>query len=185
MSINYEHAGVAGEASPHDRTVLEINRCMISYEIRAATVTSASPERILSVLDDFSRWPTWMPALERVRVELPEHQAPGPGYRFRLRGRIIYADLEVIDFSRLARATRFTISFPPFSGVNRCLIRPLSHQRSKIERIDTLQLPKAVVQLVDSTQRARFERLAAEFLKALKSAVEQYPYEQPPIRNAS
>lgn len=145
---------------------------MISYEITAATVTTAPPERVFAVLDDFAGWPTWMPSLESIRVELPPDARPGPGYRFRLRGRIVYADMEVLDYTPLSRATAFRISFPPFTGTNSCRVVPLDDGRYRIERVDSLDLPEIVAALIDATQRARFARLADEFLVALKGAVE-------------
>lgn len=145
---------------------------MISYEIAASTVTIATPERIFAVLDDFAHWPAWMPSLENIKVELPADRLPGPGYRFRLRGRIVHADMEVIDFTPLSRATTFRISFPPFTGTNRCEVVPLDDGRCRIERVDSLDLPELVATLIDATQRERFVRLADEFLVALKGAVE-------------
>jgi hypothetical protein len=145
---------------------------MISYEIEASTITTATPERIFAVLDDFAGWPGWMPSLDTVRVELPENSVPGPGYRFRLRGRIVYADMEVVDYTPLSRATTFRISFPPFTGKNRCLVVPLDDGRYRIERVDSLDLPGLVATIIDATQRQRFVRLADEFLVALKGAVE-------------
>lgn len=140
---------------------------MSSYEIKASATTRVPPERIFAVLDDFSRWPRWMPALDRVKVELPDNQHPGPGYRFRLRGSVVHATLEVVEFTPLSRATNFRISFPPFTGVNRCELRPLDHGRYRIERVDSLALPGVVASLVNATQRDRFAGLAQDFLVAL------------------
>ncbi|MEI8165144.1 MAG: SRPBCC family protein [Chloroflexales bacterium] len=148
---------------------------MVSYAISATAITTATPERVLTVLDDFSRWPAWMPALQNVRVELPKHQRLGPGYRFRLRGVIVYGDLQVIDYTPLSRATSFRISFPPFTGVNRCRLVPLANGRHRIERVDTIELAAFVVGLLGPLQRKRFERLAGEFLHALKHEVEGTP----------
>lgn len=148
---------------------------MVSYEISASAVTTATPERVFAVLDDFGRWPAWMPSFDNVRVELPPGGAPGLGYRFRLRGLLVYGDMEVIDFSPLARATSFRISFPPFTGVNRCRLEPLADGRCRIERVDSLDLPDLVASLLDATQRQRFARLAGEFLDALKREVEGPP----------
>lgn len=145
---------------------------MVNYEISASTITTAPPERIFAVLDDFSGWPTWMPAFERVRVELPAPGPPGPGYRFRLRGGVVHADMEVVDFGPLSRATTFQISFPPFTGVNRCQVVPLADGRFRINRVDSLQLPAMVAGLLDATQRERFAGLAGDFLRALKRTVE-------------
>ncbi len=149
---------------------------MISYEITATTVTTAPPERIFAVLDDFGHWPAWMPAMEQIKVELPAGKRPGVGYRFRLRGAIVHGDMEVVDFSPTTRATTFRISFPPFTGVNRCRVAPLGDGRYRIERVDSLDLPDFVAGLIDATQRHRFERLAGEFLEALKREVEGRPH---------
>ncbi|MBX0327593.1 SRPBCC family protein [Oscillochloris sp. ZM17-4] len=145
---------------------------MTSYEISASTTTTMPPERIFAVLDDFGGWPRWMPALDRIKVELPAGQRPSPGYRFRLRGSVVFADLEVIDYTALSRATSFRISFPPLTGVNRCELRQIDGDRYHIKRVDSLNLPEIVAGLIDSTQRARFARLAKEFLEALLRAAE-------------
>ncbi len=149
---------------------------MIRYEIAATTVTSAPPERVFSVLDDFKNWPRWMPSLERVRIELPSDDHPRLGYRFKLHGMLVHADMEVIDYTPLSRATRFRISFPSFQGINRCQVVPLDDGRYRIERLDQLELPDLVAHLIDATQRKRFEKLALEFLHALRRVVEQTPH---------
>lgn len=148
---------------------------MVSYEISATAVTTAPPERVFAVLDDFGHWPAWMPALDQVKVELPPDQKPGVGYRFRLRGLLVHGDMEVVDYTPTSRATSFRISFPPFTGVNRCRVSPLADGRFCIERVDSLDLPDLVASLIDATQRRRFERLAGEFLAALKAEVEGQP----------
>jgi len=148
---------------------------MISYEISATTVTSAPPERIFAVLDDFGRWPTWMPAFEQISVELPGDARPGPGYRFRLRSGLLHTDMQVVDFTPLARATSFRISFPPITGTNRCRVVPLADGRFRIERVDSIDLPELVVGLISAAQRERFARLAGEFLQALRRTVESEP----------
>ncbi len=148
---------------------------MIRYEIAATTVTTAPPERVLAVLDDFRNWPRWMPSLERVRIELPVDDHPRHGYRFKLHGMLVQAEMEVIDYTPLSRATRFRISFPPFQGINRCRLVPLEDGRYRIERLDQLELPDLVAHLIDATQRKRFEKLALEFLHALRRVVEQTP----------
>lgn len=148
---------------------------MVSYEISASLITTAPPERIFAVLDDFGQWPAWMPSFDNVKVELPEGRAPGLGYRFRLRGLIVHGDMEVVDYTPLTRATTFRISFPPFTGVNRCRVVPLEDGRYRIERVDSLDLPDFVASLIDATQRGRFARLAGEFLDALKREVEGPP----------
>jgi hypothetical protein len=145
---------------------------MITYEISAAAVTVAPPERVFAVLDDFGRWPRWMPAFDRISVELPEESRPQLGYRFRLRSGLLHTDMEVVEFSPLARATSFRISFPPLSGVNRCRIVPLDDGRFRIERVDSLDLPEFVVGLIGPAQRERFGKLAGEFLLALKRTAE-------------
>ena len=146
---------------------------MVSYEISATAITAAPPERVFAVLDDFSHWPAWMPSFQNVRVELPNGERPGPGYRFRLRGLLVYGDMEVVDFSPLTRATTFRVSFPPFTGINRCRMVPLEDGRYRIERVDSLDLPDLVAGLIDATQRGRFERLALEFLHALRREVDR------------
>ncbi|NTW97194.1 MAG: hypothetical protein HGB28_01425 [Oscillochloris sp.] len=145
---------------------------MKNYKITAIATTKVPPERIFAVLDDFGRWPTWMPAFERIKVDLPANHRPSLNYRFRLRGSVVYADMQVIDFTPLSRATSFRINVPPLTGVNRCLMRPLGHSRYRIERVDTLDLPGVVAGVLDSTQRARFSRLAQEFLSALLRTAE-------------
>lgn len=148
---------------------------MVSFEICASAITTAPPERIFAVLDDFGNWPGWMPSFERVRVELPANGTPGLGYRFRLRATVVHADMEVIDFTPFSRATAFRISFPPLTGVNRCRVIPLDDGRFRIERVDSLDLPEFVVGLIGPRQRERFVRLAGEFLAALKRQVEDGP----------
>lgn len=145
---------------------------MISYEIAAAATTTAPPERIFAVLDDFGRWPDWMPAFDHLTVELPANAVLGPGYSFRIRSGLVHTDMRVIDYSPLARATAFRVSFPPLSGTNRCRVVPLDDGRFRIERVDSLDLPAWVASLIDTTQRERFVRLAGEFLQALKRTVE-------------
>lgn len=148
---------------------------MISYEIAASAVTTAPPERIFAVLDDFGRWPAWMPAFDKISVELPANTHPGPGYRFRLRSGLLHTDMEVTHFTPLVRATSFRISFPPLSGTNRCQVVPLPDGRFRIERVDSLDLPEFVAGLIGPAQRERFGRLAGEFLLALKRTVESEP----------
>jgi hypothetical protein len=145
---------------------------MISYEITATATTKAPPERIFAVLDDFGRWPIWMPAFNYITVELPPTGRPDVGYRFRLRSGPVHTDMEVVDYGPLSRATKFHISFPPFTGMNRCLVRPLGDGSYQIERVDSLDLPEFVAGLINDRQRARFNHLAQEFLDALKAVVE-------------
>lgn len=153
---------------------------MAQYEIAATTEIVAAPEQVFAVLDDFQRWPEWMPSFEHIQVELPDERPPQLGYRFRLRSGLIHTDMEVIEFTPLTRTTRFSISFPPLSGVNQCRIVPLADGKYRLERVDRLHLPDLIAHLINSTQRQRFERLAAEFLLALKRAVETRTSSQPP-----
>jgi hypothetical protein len=80
--------------------------------------------------------------------------------------------MEVVDFGPLSRATKFRISFPPFTGMNRCLVRPLANGRYRIERVDSLDLPEFLAGLISTAQRAKFDRLAQDFLVALTAAAE-------------
>lgn len=146
---------------------------MKSYKIMAVAVTKVPPEKIFAVLDDFSRWPSWMPAFDQVKVDLPLNRQPAPDYQFRLRGKVVYADMRVIDFTPLSRATSFRINIPPLTGVNRCTIRPLNNGRYRIERVDSIDLPGVVVGVLDNTQRTRFSQLAQEFLSALLRTAER------------
>lgn len=146
---------------------------MVKYEIHAVTTIDATPDDVWAVLDDFSGWPRWMPAMHNVRVELLSPGSPCLGYRFRVRGKLVYADLEVERYEPLERATRFRLNLPPLSGDNRCLLVPLGGNRYRLERKDVLDLPGPVASFLDATQRKRFEQLAIDFLRSLKSAVEQ------------
>jgi hypothetical protein len=148
---------------------------MAIYEVSARTSTTAAPEHVWAVLDDFAGWPNWMPGLENVGVELLSAGAPRVGYRFRLRGTItlVHTDLEVVCYTPRERYTTFQVSFPPLRGDNRCLMTPLDDTRWQIERIDHLHLPRQFVWFLDKTQRARFERLSREFVIALKRTAEQ------------
>ncbi|NJM05209.1 hypothetical protein HC891_01720 [Candidatus Gracilibacteria bacterium] len=145
---------------------------MAQYRIEASTITHAPPEAVWAVLDDFRGWSRWMPAMEQLQIELPAGQKPGPGYRLRLRGALVSADLQITDFSALRRATTFRINFPPFTGTNSCQVTPLGDGRYQVDRIDAIDMPEALVGFLQATQRERFERLAAEFLAALVGAVE-------------
>jgi hypothetical protein len=140
---------------------------MRSYEIIATSTTTASPQRIFAVLDDFRGWPRWMPAFEHITVELPAERAPRLGYRFRLRSGLVHTDMQVVDFTDLSRATTFRVSFPPLTGTNRCRLQPIGDGSYRIERVDSIDLPEIVAGLLDATQRARFERLALDFLERL------------------
>jgi hypothetical protein len=146
---------------------------MAVFTVAATTTITARPEQVWAVLDDFSGWPMWMPSMQNLRVELLSPGAPCLGYRFRLRGVLAYADLEVTNYTSLERATRFQLNLPPLKGSNSCLIEPLDDGLSRVERVDYLDLPGPLAFLIDVTQREYFERLAAEFLEALKHTVER------------
>jgi hypothetical protein len=146
---------------------------MAIYEINASTTISVPPHQVWAVLDDFSGWPTWMPAMQNLRIEHLSDGPPGLGYRFRLCGKITHAELEVTGYGPLERSTRFRLNLPPLSGENHCHLKPLEDGRYRIIRSDRLNLPGPVVSFLDKTQRERFERLAAEFLLALKHTSEQ------------
>ncbi len=146
---------------------------MSIYEINASTTTSVTPEYIWAVLDDFSGWPTWMPSMQNLHIEHLSEGPPTVGYRFRLCGRLARAELEVTGYGPLERSTRFKLNLPPLTGENHCLLKPLDNGRYRIIRSDRISLPGAVVSFLDKTQRERFERLAAEFLLALKHASEE------------
>ncbi len=146
---------------------------MSIYEIAAVTTIAAPPEHVWAVLDDFGNWPIWMPGLHNVRVELLSSGTPGVGYRFRVRGGLVHADLTVTDYTRLERKTSFRLSFPPITGDNRCCMTPLDGGRYRLERVDHIRLPGKFVDFLNATQRKRFEKLAAEFLLALKHTAEQ------------
>lgn len=146
---------------------------MAVYEIAASTRIAATPEQVWAVLDDFSSWPAWMPGLQGVRIEHLSTGEPCMGYHFRVRGKVVYADVRVTGYGPLERTTNFRVSFPPITGSNSCLLRPLDDGGYVLERIDRLHLPKQFVSFLDKTQRERFERLAKEFLVSLKQAVEQ------------
>jgi hypothetical protein len=143
------------------------------YEIAAATTIRVAPEHVWAVLDDFNGWPGWMPSMRNLRVEFLSEGDPGVGFRFRLRGWLAYADLEITDFLPLARATRFQLNIPPLTGDNRCELKPLGDGSYRLERVDHLELPDPLIGFLDATQRERFDRLAAEFLDALKRRVEE------------
>ena len=154
---------------------------MAVYEISATTTVAASPEQVWAVLDDFSGWTDWMPAMNNLHVDHLTAGPPRRGYRFRLRGRIARAELEVTSYQPMERATRFRLNVPPLTGDNRCRLEPLGNGKYRIVRSDRLNLPGPVVKFLDSTQRERFERLAVEFVLALKKATEnKTPAEQRP-----
>lgn len=148
---------------------------MISYQISATTITTASPEQVFAVLDDFGHWPDWMPSFENIQVELPAEGSPQLGYRFELRSGLIRTHMQVIEHTPLSRGTQFRISFPPLTGTNCFRMAPLEDGRYRLERVDSLDLPEFVVNLIDSARRERFTLLAADFLRALKTVVERPP----------
>lgn len=88
---------------------------MAVYEIAAKTRIATTPETVWAVLDDFGGWPTWMPSMQGVRVELLTAGPPGVGYQFRLRTKLVHADLQVTGYAPLERATSFRLSFPPLA----------------------------------------------------------------------
>lgn len=167
------NGGFVGVGSTAGYRLLCYNNSMGKYEISAITTITAPPEKVWAVLDDFNGWPGWMPSMQNLRVELLSPGLPRPGYRFRLRGKLAYADLEVTTYESLERATHFRLNLPPLSGANRCRLTPLGDGRYRLERLDYLSLPGPVASFLDATQRSRFERLAAEFLHSLKRAVER------------
>lgn len=143
------------------------------YEIAACTMLEASPEYIWEVLDDIAGWKEWMPATKNLHIDL---LTPGPareGYRFRLRGGVVHATMEVTGYTPLERTIKFHLNLPPVNGTTRCLLTPLDDERCHMERIDQLELPGPMVKFLDATQRKRFETLAADFLKSLKQTVVQ------------
>jgi hypothetical protein len=149
---------------------------MAIYEVTARTITTAPPEHVWAILDDVTAWPTWMPGLENVQVDPLSEGVPRPGYQFRLTGKIslVHTDLEVTGFGPLERTTTFKVSFPPLTGGNSCVLVPLDDGRYQMQRVDYLHLPKLFASFLDRTQRERFERLAREFLGALKTAAEEH-----------
>jgi uncharacterized protein YndB with AHSA1/START domain len=143
------------------------------YEIKATTVITASPDHVWAVLDNIHGWRSWMPSTKNIHIDLMTPGSPRLGYRFRLRGKITYAVMEIIEFHQLERSTKFQLNIPPLNGTNRCVLVPLGDGRHRLERVDQIHLPGPVVRFLDSTQRERFEKLAAEFLLSLKRAVDQ------------
>ncbi|NJP07263.1 MAG: hypothetical protein HC837_17410 [Chloroflexaceae bacterium] len=143
------------------------------YEIKATTTVAATPEQVWAVLDDFGNWPAWMPSMQGLRIDLLSSGEPRMGYRFRLRGKVTAAELEVTGFDRYERSTRFRLNLPPLSGENHCRLIPLEDGHYRIERFDRLKLPGPVIKFLDATQRARFEKLAAEFVLTLKRTTEE------------
>jgi uncharacterized protein YndB with AHSA1/START domain len=150
---------------------------MAIYEIAAVTTIAVPPEYVWAVLDDFSGWPAWMPAMQDIRIELLSSGEPCVGYSFRVRGKVVHADLRVEVYDPLERLTSFRLSFPPITGDNRCSLIPLDDGRYRMERIDHIHLPGKFIDFLNATQRKRFEQLAAEFLTALKHEAERRLHE--------
>ncbi len=146
---------------------------MGTYEIRATTTTSAPPEAVWSVLDDFAGWTTWMPAMRDIKIELLSEGDPCPDYQFRVKGKLVHADLTVTTHTPRERRTSFRLSFPPLTGDNRCIVHPVGNGRYRIVRVDHLHLPDMFISFLNATRRAYFEQLAAEFLTALKRTAEE------------
>ncbi len=146
---------------------------MAKYEITAVTTIQAEPADVWAVLDNFSGWPDWMPEMQNLRVELLTPGQLEPGYRFRLRSKLAYADLEVTTCTRLERATRFRLNLPPLTGANQCVLTPLEQGGYRLERKDWINLPGPIARFLNATQRQRLEQLAANFLLSLKHTVEQ------------
>lgn len=145
---------------------------MSIYEIAACTTLGATPAEIWEVLDDVPGWKTWMPETQNLRIDLLTPGDPRQGYRFRLSGRVVHATMEVSVYEPLERTIQFRLNLPPVEGLTRCVVTPLNgEQRCHLERIDRLYLPGPLVKFLDSTQRQRFENLAAVFLRALKETV--------------
>lgn len=146
---------------------------MGTYEIFAATTIHATPAQVWGVLDDFAGWTGWMPAMDNITVELLSDGPPRAGYMFRLRGRLAHAELEVTDYTPLRRATRFAVHvplLPPMEGDNSCELLPQNDGSYRMERLDHIHLNnRYVMEFLDATQRQRFERLAVEFILALKN----------------
>jgi hypothetical protein len=141
------------------------------YEITASTTIDVAPEHVWAILDDVHGWRTWMPSTKNIHIDILTPGPPRQGYRFRLRGKVARALVEVTEFEQLERTTRFRLNVPPLDGTNRCLLIPLKDGRYTLKRIDQLVLPGPVITFLDSTQRAHFEKLAVEFLRTLKQAV--------------
>lgn len=146
---------------------------MGTYEIRAATTTSAPPAAVWSVLDDFTGWTTWMPAMRDIQIELLSEGTPRPGYQFRVKGRVVHADLTVTTHTPEERRTSFRLSFPPLTGDNRCIVQPTADGRYRIIRVDHLHLPDLFISFLNATRREYFEQLAVEFLTSLKQTAEE------------
>lgn len=94
------------------------------------------------------------------------------GYKFRLGGKVAYAIMEITTFNPLERTTTFQLNVPPLKGTNSCVLLPLTNGRYRLKRVDRLEMPGSVMKVLDSTQRTRFEKLAAEFLQSFKRTIE-------------
>lgn len=114
-----------------------------------------------------------MPSTKHVQIDILTPGPPRLGYRFRLGGKVAYAIMEVTTFAPLERTTTFHLNVPPLKGTNSCLLLPLGNGRYRLKRVDRLVMPGPVMRVLDSTQRTRFEQLAAEFLRTFKHAIER------------
>ncbi len=141
------------------------------YEIAASTTIGVPPQTVWGVLDDIAGWREWMPSLHQVAVEPLTEGVPRAGYQFRLRGKVVFANMEVIQFTPHERTTRFQMNVPPLRGTNRCVLIPLHGGHYRLKRVDSIILPGPVARFLDRTQRERFENQAEEFLRSLKRAV--------------
>ncbi len=145
---------------------------MAVYEITASTIITAPPEQVWAVLDDVHGWKTWMPSTKNVQIDILTPGPPRMGYKFRLGGKVAYAIMEITTFNPLERTTTFQLNVPPLKGTNSCVLLPLTNGRYRLKRVDRLEMPGSVMKVLDSTQRTRFEKLAAEFLQSFKRTIE-------------
>jgi hypothetical protein len=143
------------------------------YEINASTIIAASPEDVWRVLDDIPGWKSWMPETQNLRIDMLTPGPPRLGYRFRIRGKVVYANMEVTRFNRLERQIQFRLNLPPVGGTIRCLIIPHSKGICQLRREDRMFLPGPLIKFLDKTQRERFERIAHDFMHTIKDAIQQ------------
>ncbi len=146
---------------------------MSIYEIAACTTVEASPEEVWAVLDDIRGWPEWMPETQNLRIDTITPGVPRLGYRFRVSGRVVYANMEVVGFSPVERSIKFRLNMPPLGGAICCRLVRLDRKTCRLERVDRLFLPGPVVKFLNKTQRARFERIAGDFMVGIRSAIQQ------------
>lgn len=151
---------------------------MAVYTIAAHIMVTLPPAQIWAVLDNFSGWPRWMPEFRGLHVDLLSKGTPRTGYRFRLRGRVAYAELRVVEYDAMRRGTRFRMNLPPLTGANYCTITRIDEQLYRIDRIDHVDLFGPVIKILDATQRDRFTRLSFDFLRALKNEAERQANER-------